>query len=63
MLLKDLLDAIDVNRESEEIVNLMDDSNIDVRARVCSFIWDSIEEREVNSIQARDNEFNVWLND
>lgn len=59
-----LLDLIDNNRESEEMVEIMNhNGEVQCRAMVCSVIWDGIEDRTVNSIQADGNCLQVWLND
>lgn len=58
----ELLDLIDNNRESEEFVHIMDNNgNVQCRAMVCSEIWDGIEDRTVNSIQAEDDVLKIWL--
>ena len=57
-----LLDLIDNNRESEELVAIMDNNGqIQCRAMVCSVIWTGIENRTVNSIQADGELLKVWL--
>lgn len=56
-----LLDLIDNSRESEEMVCLMRDGQVQAKAMVCSEIWLALEERPVNSIQAEDNMLKVWL--
>lgn len=59
-----LLDLIDNNRESEEIVALMDhNGQVQCRAMVCSVIWNGIEDRTVNSIQSYGDCLQVWLDD
>ena len=59
-----LLDLIDNNRESEEIVHIMNNNGkVQCKAMVCSEIWDEIEDRTVNSIQAEDDVLKVWLDD
>lgn len=59
-----LLDLIDNNRESEEIVALMDkNGQVQCRAMVCSVIWNGIEDRTVNSIQSYSDCLQVWLDD
>ena len=59
-----LLDLMDKNRESEEVVNIMDhNGNVQCKAMVCSEIWDGLEDRTVNSIQAEDDAINIWLDD
>ena len=60
----DILDLIDNSRESEELVHILDhNGNVEVCAMVCSKIWDGIENRTVNSMQARDGIIELWLND
>ena len=61
MKIKDLLDAIDNQRDSEEIVVIMQDSKEAARIMVCCDVWDSIEDREINSIMAEDSTIKVWL--
>ena len=59
-----LLDLIDNNRESEEIIHIMDnDGKVQCKAMVCSEIWDGLEGRTVNSIQAEDDVLKIWLDD
>ena len=61
--LGELLDLIDNNRESEEIVNIMDGCNgqVEIKGMVKSKLWNSLESIHVNSIQASGDELNVWL--
>lgn len=57
-----LLDLIDIDRETEEFVEILDhDGKPKMRAMVCSTIWNSIEDRLVNSIQADEFVIQVWL--
>lgn len=60
-----LLDLIDDRRESEEIVEIMrdggDNAYAEVRAMVCSKIWDSVEDMIVNSIRAEGDKIQMWL--
>ena len=59
-----LLDLMDKNRESEEVVNIMDNNgNVQCKAMVCSEIWDGLEDRTVNSIQVEDDALVIWLDD
>ena len=58
-----ILDLIDDTRESDEIVALMQDGEIEAKAIVRSEIWKALEKRTVNSIQAEDNILKVWLNE
>jgi hypothetical protein len=59
-----LLDLIDNNRESEEVVNIMDNNgNVQCKAMVCSEIWDGLEDRTVNSIQVEGDALGIWLDD
>ena len=60
----DILDLIDCNRDSDELVHIMDHNcNVEVCAMVCSKIWEGIENRTVNSMQARDGVIEMWLDD
>lgn len=62
--LSDFIDLIDVNRESEEYVDILDhNGNVDIHATVCSGIWDLMGDRTVNSIQADDGVIQIWLDD
>lgn len=57
-----LLDLIDCNRESEDFVDIMnDDSKVEVHAMVCSDIWKSIENRQVDCIGAEKGVIVIWL--
>jgi len=56
-----ILDLIDESRDSEEYVEIMEDGKVAIRAMVCSWIWLEIEGREVNSIAARDDVIQIWL--
>lgn len=59
-----ILDLIDNNRESEEMVDIMNhDAQVQCRAMVCSVVWQGIEDKTVNSMMARDDRFQIWLND
>ncbi len=59
-----LLDLIDNDRESEEIVHIMDNNGkAQCKAMVCSEIWDGIEDRTVNGIHAEDDVLKIWLDD
>lgn len=59
-----LLDLMDKNRESEEVVNIMDhNGNVQCKAMVCSEIWDGLEDRTVNSIQVEGDALVIWLDD
>ena len=61
---KDFIDLLDVDRESEEYVEILDNNGkVEVRAMVCSEVWDSLAERTVNSIQAFDSTIQIWLDD
>ena len=60
----DILNLIDCNRDSDELVHIMDhNGNVEVCAMVCSKIWDGIENRTVNSMQASDGVIEMWLDD
>lgn len=62
--LRQILDLIDNSRESEEIIALMDNNGqIQCKAMVCSVIWNGIEDKTVNSIQADGDYLRVWLDD
>lgn len=63
--LGELLDLIDNQRESEEIVNIMDSCSgqVEIKAMVKSKLWSALESMPVNSIQASGDELNVWLED
>ena len=59
-----ILDLIDNNRESEEMVEIMDhNGEVQCQAMVCSIIWQGIEEKTINSMQAAGNCLQIWLND
>lgn len=59
-----ILDLIDNNRESEEMVEIMDhNGNVQCSAMVCSVIWKGIEDKTVNSMMAAGNCLQIWLND
>lgn len=59
-----ILDLIDNSRESEEKVEIMDNNgNVQCRAMVCSVVWQGIEDKTVNSMQADGNSLQIWLND
>ncbi len=59
-----LLDLLDISRDSEELVRIMDNNGkVQCEAMVCSEIWDGIEDRTVNSIQAEDDVLKIWLDD
>lgn len=61
---KDFIDLVDADRESEEYVEILDhDGKVAVKAMVCSEVWDSLAERTVNSIQAEKNTIQIWLDD
>ena len=57
-----ILDLIDSNRDSEEEIDLMDcNGKVQMRGMVCSEVWESIEDRTVNSMQAVDDRLQIWL--
>lgn len=59
-----ILDLLDNNRESEEMVEIMDcNGQAQCRAMVCSVVWQGIEDKTVNSMQADGNSLQIWLND
>ena len=55
------LDLIDVNRESEEHINLMNENGeVLVRGMVCYDAWE--EDRLINSISINEDcEYMIWL--
>lgn len=64
IMLGQILDLLDNNRESEEMVEIMDhNGNVQCRAMVCSVVWQGIEDKTVNSMQADGNCLQIWLND
>ena len=64
ILLSDFIDLIDNNRESEELIDILNhNGDIETRAMVCSEIWDLLGERTVNSIQAKNSVIQIWLDD
>lgn len=61
---KDFIDLLDNDRESEEYVEILDgNGKVAVKAMVCSEVWNSLAERTVNSIQAADSTIQIWLDD
>lgn len=59
-----LLDLIDCDRESEEIIKIMNSNGKpEMTGMVCGPLWEKIESRTVNSIQADQSDLLVWLND
>lgn len=58
-----ILDLIDKDRTSEELVKLMNgnDGEAEAYAKVCSCIWKGIEHRKVNSLQANADHIEIWL--
>lgn len=59
-----ILDLIDNNRESEEMVEIMNhNGEVQCKAMVCSITWQGIEDKTVNSMQALGNCLQIWLND
>lgn len=61
---KDFIDLLDPDRESEKYVEILDgNGNVAVRAMVCSEVWDILAERTVNSMQAKENTIQIWLDD
>ena len=59
----ELLDLIDVNRESEEIIRIMGlDGEPELQGKICSNLWKPFENMAVNSIQAAGVDLmNIWL--
>jgi len=61
---KDFIDLLDISRESEEYVEILDhNGKVAVKAMVCNEIWDKLAERTINSIQAEDSIIQIWLDD
>lgn len=61
---KDFIDLLDVNRESEEYVEILDhNGKVTLKAMVCNDVWDKLAERTINSIQAEDSIIQIWLDD
>ena len=59
-----ILDLIDNNRESEEMVHILNgNGDVEVSAMVCSMIWSDIEDRSVNSMRAQGDCIEIWLDD
>lgn len=57
-----LLNLIDNQRQSEELIVLMnDDGQEECKAMQSSRVWDALEAEEVNSIEARGDKLIVWL--
>lgn len=64
MLLSEILDVIDNSRESKERVAIMNhNGEHEAIAMICSTIWAGIENRTVNSIQARNSIIEIWFDD
>ena len=60
--LGEILDLLDANRESEEMVEIMDhNGQVQCRAMVCSVVWNGIEDRIVENIAANNDCLRVWL--
>ena len=61
---KDFIDLLNVNRESEEYVEILDhNGKVTLKAMVCNEVWDKLAERTINSIQAEDSTIQIWLDD
>ena len=61
---KDFIDLLDADRESEEYVEILDNNGkVALKAMVCNEVWDSLAERTVNSIRALDSTIQIWLDD
>lgn len=56
-----ILDLIDSSRESEEIVNLIDSEQLEIKAMVCSEFWPGLEDEPVSRIRAEGSELYIWL--
>lgn len=65
MTIGELADVIDINRESEEKLNIMNhNGEVEASIRICSKVLEWIEDRVINSLQAVDDGvINVWLED
>lgn len=65
MTVKELADAIDLNRESEEKIRFMDhNGQVEAEIMICSELLDSVEDRAINSLEAVDEGIiAVWLED
>lgn len=63
MTLKELIDVIDISRRSKkELIHLVDDEHGDMTAPISNPIWDKLQDREVENIEAAATwEINVWL--
>ena len=59
--LGELLNLIDMDRDSDEIVEIMDGPKATMRGLTRSALWEPHEERIVNNIRARDDVLRVWL--
>ena len=61
----DILDLLDVNRESEEVVDIMGHvgrmTKVQLSALVCSDLWAPFENRFVNAIETKGDRLRVWL--
>lgn len=59
-----ILNLLDINRESEEMVEIMDhNGQVQCRAMVCSVVWQGIEYKTINSMMASGDCLRIWLND
>ena len=59
-----ILDLIDASRESEENIQLMDhNGEVEATAMVKSTIWEALENRTINSMQAMGDTLQIWLDD
>ena len=58
-----LLDAIDRNRERDEVVRIIDENGeVEMEAKTRSSVWDSLEEREIDSMEGADvHVIDIWL--
>ena len=59
--LGELLNLIDMDRDSDEIVEIMDGSKVTMRGLTRSALWAPHEKRIVSDIRARDDVLQVWL--
>ena len=63
MTLKELIDVIDEDRSSrDELIHIIDDEHGNITAPTSNPIWDKMQSREVEAIEAAATwEINVWL--
>lgn len=58
-----LLNAIDRNRDRDEVVRIIDENGeVEMEAKTRSSVWDSLEEREIDSMEGADvYVIDIWL--